>query len=85
MTVLSILATTSGVVACLSMIPQAHRIFKRKSAKDISIITYSILVTSGLIWVLYGIEIKSIPLILTNALGSMFLMIVIFGWFLYGR
>ena len=67
------------------MLPQVYRIFKRKSAKDISIITYSFLFIAGIIWVLYGFNIESFPLIITNLIGSLSILGVIVGWFLYGR
>jgi MtN3 and saliva related transmembrane protein len=85
MSVLSILATVSGIIASFAIIPQVYKIFKRKSAKDISPWTYAYLALSGFIWVAYGFEINSFPLIITNLIGSITLLIVVFGWFCYGR
>lgn len=85
MSLLSILATIFGTIGGLANIPQVYRIFKRKSAKDISILTYSIILSSCIIWILYGIEIENIPLIITNALGVVSIILVIIGWFLYGK
>jgi len=82
---LETLATLVGIVASVAMFPQVYRIFKRKSAKDISILTYSFLFAAGIIWVLYGINIQSFPLIITNLVGSLNLLGVVVGWFLYGR
>lgn len=85
MTLLSILATVFGIVAAFAMIPQAYKIFKRKSAKDISALTYSFLGAAGLIWVFYGMEIQSFPVTITNLIGSIIIVFIIIGWFLYGR
>jgi MtN3 and saliva related transmembrane protein len=85
MSILASLATVSGIVASFAMIPQAYKIFKRKSAKDISMITYSFLFLAGIIWVLYGIEITSFPVIITNSIGSLIIVFIMIGWFLYGR
>jgi len=79
------LATFVGIVGSVAMLPQVYRIFKRKSAKDISILTYSFLFVAGIIWVLYGVNIQSSPLIITNFVGSASLLGIIIGWFLYGR
>jgi len=85
MTILPILASVFGSAMALANIPQAIKIFKRKSAKDISLITYLILLAGGIVWILYGIEIKSFPLILTNILGVCGVLLVIIGWFIYRK
>jgi len=85
MTILTTLATIFGISMALAQIPQAHKIFKRKSAKDISIITYLILLIGSIIWILYGIEIISFPLIIANSIGAITITIVIIGWRRYGR
>ena len=85
MTLLAILAAIFGVGASFAMIPQTYKIFKTKSAKDISPSSYSFLATAGFVWVLYGIEIQSYPIILANGVGSTIILFIIFGWFLYGR
>jgi MtN3 and saliva related transmembrane protein len=85
MSLLSILATISGIAASFAMLPQTYRIFKRKSAKDISILTYSLLILISIIWILYGIEIQNFPVIISNGVGIFFLLSIMIGWFLYGR
>jgi len=85
MTLLYILATVFGTLSGLANFPQAYKIFKRKSAKDISIVTYGFLFLGAVIWLLYGIEIKNLPIIITNLFGGINIGLVILGWFLYGR
>ncbi len=83
--VLETLATVTGIVGSFAMIPQVYRIFKRKSAKDISIWTYSYMLGAGVIWVLYGLNIQSFPLVSTNLIGCFTMIGIIVGWVLYGR
>ena len=85
MTILSVLATIFGTIGGLANLPQVYRIFKRKSAKDISIFTYSFLLIGGIIWVLYGLNIQSFPLVISNLIGSLSMLGVVVGWVLYGR
>lgn len=85
MTILAILATVFGAASGFANLPQAHRIFKRKSAKDISILTYSILLVGTIIWFFYGLEIRNFPIIITNTFGAINISLVVIGWFLYGR
>jgi MtN3 and saliva related transmembrane protein len=85
MIILTILATIFGAVGGIANLPQAYKIFKRKSAGDISIWTYAFLFIGAIIWILYGVQIHNIPVILTNILGFLNIGLVIAGWFLYGR
>ena len=85
MNLLFLLATISGALMGASNFPQAIKIFQRKSAKDISIITYSILLIGTIIWVIYGIDIKNNAVIISNAIGFIAIGLVVFGWFLYGQ
>lgn len=79
MTILYILATIFGTLSGIANFPQVYRIFKRKSAKDISIITYGFLLLGALTWIFYGIEIKNFPIIITNILGGINLGLVVVG------
>ncbi len=85
MSFLSVLATIFGSLMGLANLPQVYRIFKRKSAKDISILTFSILFIGAFIWVLYGIEISNFAVIISNSFGVFSLALIIIGWYLYGR
>ena len=83
--ILESLATITGIVSSFAMLPQIHRIFKRKSAKDISIWTYLYMLVAGIIWILYGLNIQSFPIWASNLIGSLTMIGIIVGWFLYGR
>ena len=85
MTLLSILATIFGTIGGLANLPQWIKIFKRKSAKDISIITYSLVLLGSITWLLYGIEMKNFPLIISNVFGAINVGLVVVGWYKYGR
>ena len=61
MSVLATLAAIFGTAMAFSNFPQAYKIFKRQSAKDISKITYSLLTLGSLIWLFYGIELGNVP------------------------
>ena len=82
---LETLATIVGVASSFALLPQVYRIFKRKSAKDISIWTYLYMLVAGVIWILYGFNIQSFPIWASNLVGSLAILGVIVGWFLYGR
>jgi len=83
MTTLSVLAAAFGTLMAIANYFQAYKIFKRKSAKDISIITYLILFIGAVIWVLYGIEISSFPLWISNSIGALGVILILVGWAMY--
>ncbi|MFA5084678.1 MAG: SemiSWEET family transporter [Candidatus Paceibacterota bacterium] len=85
MTWLYALATVFGMLMGAANLPQAIKIFRRKSAKDIHPMTYIILVIGSLIWIAYGVEIRSVPVIVSNISGFIFLSMVMIGWLAYGR
>ena len=85
MTILSILATIFGVVNGLANFPQIYKIFKRKSAHDISVLTYSLLTVGSFIWILYGIEIMNTPILVMNGLAFFEFIIILLVCYLYGR
>lgn len=85
MSFLEVFATIVGTISSFAMIPQVIKIFKRKSAKDISFSSNAFMGFAGFIWFLYGVELHSWPLIITNLLGFIIILFVIIGWFLYGR
>jgi len=83
MSILSYLASIAGVSMGLSSIPQIYKIFTRKSASDISKITHIIIVIGALIWMLYGFEITSIPIILSNFIGIITNARILIGCYWY--
>ena len=85
MTILASLATISGVFLGLGSLPQAIKIFRTKSARDIAPESYGIMVLGSFIWILYGLELKSPPIIIPNILGVILGTVILFGWFLYGK
>jgi len=84
-TILSMLAAFFGVMSSAAMFPQVYKIFKRRSAKDISFFSYAFLFITGIIWILYGLEIQDIPILISQLVGSVALVFILIGWFLYGR
>ncbi len=85
MTVLSVLATVFGIVNGFANFPQIYKIFKTKSAKDISVLTYIILTIGSFVWILYGIEIKNFPVLIMNILAFIEFIFILIGCYLYGK
>ncbi len=54
-----ILVSIAGVVFSIGYFPQAYKIIKNKSSKNISIATYAIFSVCATIWLIYGFVSKS--------------------------
>ncbi len=85
MTIIASLATITGVFLGLSSLPQAIKIFRTRSARDIAPSTYVIMVFGSLIWILYGFELKSLPIMIPNILGVILGTVILVGWLSYGK
>ena len=84
MAIIEILATILGVITGLGNIPQILKILKNKSVKDISLTTYIIFMISSAVWLIYGFQLNSFPLIIANIIYLITYGLIIFEWMLYG-
>lgn len=57
-----------GVLSSISFLPQVIKIWRTRSAKDLSMLTLLFLTGNISLWLTYGILIGSTPLWLTNAI-----------------
>jgi MtN3 and saliva related transmembrane protein len=77
--ILAYLASIAGIAMSLANYSQAYKIYKTKSAEDISVLTYMILLAGGIIWLIYGIVIRNLPIIITYSLGDLAALFVLIG------
>ena len=57
----------AGALAVLSLLPQVLRAWRTKQTKDLSIRTFLLLITAGVLWITYGFLATDWPVIATNA------------------
>ena len=81
MDILPIITTIFGTLMGFAYLPQTYKIFKRKSAKDISIITYLFFGIGVVIWLIYGITISNYPIIISNIVALIGVVSVILAYF----
>jgi len=73
-TVLDWLVSVIGIATGAAYIPQAARIWKRRSSDDVSILTYVFFLCGQIVYLVYGIRIRQWPLIVgmtANIAGSL--------------
>lgn len=66
---IDILGYIAGTLVVISLLPQAIKSWKTKSTTDISLLRYIIYVVGLMLWIMYAIIIKNIPVGLMNSIG----------------
>jgi len=67
MSFVSLVGFAAGTLCTLAYLPQALHSFRTKSVSDISLVMLVSLNIGLLLWVAYGVMIRSLPIILPNA------------------
>ncbi|MEO7444838.1 MAG: SemiSWEET transporter [Ferruginibacter sp.] len=68
MTAIQVLGLAAGTITSITFLPQVIRIWKTKSAKDLSISMLLLLLLGVSMWLAYGIIVKDIAIIYTNSM-----------------
>ena len=74
-----ILGLLAATLTTASFLPQVYKTWKTKSTEGLSLVMYSVFFVGIVLWLIYGIHLKSIPMILANsitAVSSLFLVIM---------
>ncbi|MFC2024350.1 SemiSWEET family sugar transporter [Chloroflexota bacterium] len=75
----------AGALATCSVIPQVVRVFKLRSAHEISLV-FTILLMLGLIfWLVYGIRLELTPVVVWNSISVAVVALLIYAKLKYGR
>ena len=56
----------AAIFTTLAYLPQVIKVWKSRSAKDISMRMYAMMSTGVFLWLVYGIRLRSWPIILAN-------------------
>ena len=82
MELLPVLTTVFGTAMSFGYFTQTYKIFKRKSAKDVSLATYLFFAFGIVVWLIYGISISNYPIIISNTVFLFGAVSVIVAYFL---
>ena len=73
-----IIGIIGAILSSISFLPQVVQIWKTKSADDLSMATIVLLASNGTSWLMYGILKDAMPLVITNAIVLIMLLLIIF-------
>jgi MtN3 and saliva related transmembrane protein len=74
------LGIIAGLFTTFAIVPQIIRVYKLKSAREISLIFTTAMLLGVVFWLVYGIVLGLISLIIWNSIG-----IVLNGWLLFAK
>ena len=78
MNIVTSVGLIAGAITSLAAVPQVVRTYRTRHARDLSIWQPVLLVIGMLLWLIYGIFLRDLPLILANAFSILCYALLIF-------
>ncbi len=79
------LGIVAGIFTTFAVVPQIIRVYKLKSAREISLIFTTSMLLGVAFWLVYGIMLGLVPLIIWNSIGIALNSCLLFVKAKYGR
>jgi MtN3 and saliva related transmembrane protein len=79
------LGLVAGALTTFSTVPQIIRVYKLKSAREISLLFNSSLLVGVGLWLVYGIIKGLLPLVIWNSIGFFLNLLLLLSKLKYGR
>ena len=68
----TIVGMVAGVLTTVAFLPQVLRTWRTRSTADISLVMFLIYVTGIILWLIYGLMLRDVPLVTSNAVTLLF-------------
>jgi len=75
----------AGFLTTFAMLPQVLRVYRLKSAREISIIFNTSILLGVALWLVYGAVLGLVPLIVWNSIGIGLVSLLLLAKLKYGR
>ncbi len=75
----------AGFLTTFAMLPQVLRVYRLKSAREISIIFNTSILLGVVLWLVYGAVLGLVPLIVWNSIGIGLVSLLLLAKLKYGR
>ena len=80
-----VLGLVAGAITTGSFVPQVIRVYKLKSAREISLLFTLLFLSGGLLWLSYGVYLRSFPIMFWNIIASLLSLALLVGKLRYGK
>lgn len=74
---IEILGLVAATLTTAAFVPQVHKLWIKKSTRDISLTMYTAMFIGVVLWLVYGVYHESLPIILANAITALLIFFVI--------
>lgn len=78
MSAIQILGLVAGTITSITFLPQVIKIWKTKSAHDISLLMLLLLMLGVILWLIYGLIVMDAAIIYTNSMVLTMSLIMLF-------
>ncbi|KAA9332003.1 hypothetical protein F0P94_13245 [Adhaeribacter soli] len=78
MDLISTLGLAAACFTTAAFVPQAYKTIKTKSTRGLSAGTYALFFLGTMLWLVYGIYIKDLPIILANSITASLAAIILY-------
>jgi MtN3 and saliva related transmembrane protein len=68
MSITTIIGLVAAACTTFSFLPQAIKVIRTRHTKDLSLVMYLVFTIGILLWLIYGILLKDLPMILANVI-----------------
>jgi len=75
---IEIVGLLAGALTTASLVPQVYKIWKEKSAKNISLTMFLLFFIGVLLWFTYGVVTHSLAMIVANSITAVLATIIIY-------
>lgn len=75
----------AGLLTTVAYLPQVLQVWRTRSARDISLGMFLLMVSGITLWLIYGLFIGSVALIAANSVTLVLTLLVLIGKLKYGR
>jgi MtN3 and saliva related transmembrane protein len=82
---INLIGTAAACCTTISFVPQLIRVWKLKTARDISLTMFSVFSAGVFLWLIYGIFIHSFPVTFANAVTLALSLAILFLKLRYDR
>jgi MtN3 and saliva related transmembrane protein len=63
---IQLVGSFAGLLTTIAFVPQVLRVWKTRSARDISLFMYAIFCSGVALWVAYGVLLGAFPIVVSN-------------------
>lgn len=68
----------AGILTTSAFLPQLIKILKSRHTKDLSLIMYLLFCSGIVLWIVYGVALRSLPIIIFNVITLVLNLIILF-------